>query len=129
MTLFIAQIINGLILGGIYALLVAGFNLLLLEGGIFQYAYPHLLILSMYCCWWVLGITNDNLFLGVSAAAEAPGSAVIVIETKSASVFGIMPCCRHCLNRSVSLNVLGSPESVASSRMLKTWRQPRQQKE
>jgi branched-chain amino acid transport system permease protein len=68
MTLFIAQIINGLILGGIYALLVTGFNLLLLEGGIFQYAYPHLLILSMYCCWWVLGITNNNLFLGVTAA-------------------------------------------------------------
>ncbi len=68
MELFIAQIINGLILGGIYALVVAGFNLLLLEGGIFQYAYPHLLIVSMYVCWWVLKATHNNLLLGITAA-------------------------------------------------------------
>jgi branched-subunit amino acid ABC-type transport system permease component len=68
MEFLLAQIINGLILGGIYALLVTGFNLLLLEGGIFQYAYPHLLVLSMYVSWLVLRVTGNNLFLGILAA-------------------------------------------------------------
>jgi len=65
--LFLAHIINGLILGGIYALLVTGFNLLLLEGGIFQYAYPHLVVLSMYISWMVLTWTNNG-FLAFLAA-------------------------------------------------------------
>ena len=67
MQLLLAQIINGLIIGGIYALLVTGFNLLLLEGGIFQYAYPHLVVLSMYICWVVLKFTNNNILLGLLA--------------------------------------------------------------
>lgn len=68
MDFVLALIINGLILGGIYALVVTGFNLLLLEGGIYQYAYPHLVVLSMYICWAVLKITGNNVLLGFLSA-------------------------------------------------------------
>ena len=65
---FLAQIVNSLALGSIYAILVVGFNLLLLIGGIFQYAYPHQVVLSMYICWLVLIATDNNRILGILAA-------------------------------------------------------------
>lgn len=48
-------------------MLVTGFNLLLLEGGIFQYAYPHLVVLSMYISWIILKWTGNGL-LAILAA-------------------------------------------------------------
>jgi len=39
------------ILGSIYVLLVLGFNLMLVVAKIIQFAYPHLVVLSMYVCW------------------------------------------------------------------------------
>jgi branched-chain amino acid transport system permease protein len=68
MDLFLALVINGFILGGIYALVVTGLNLLLLESGILQYAYPHLIVLSMYACWFVLKFTDGNIALGILSA-------------------------------------------------------------
>jgi branched-chain amino acid transport system permease protein len=65
---FLAQLINGVALGGIYALLVTGFNLLYVVAGIIQFAYPHVVVLSMYAAWYVLGRTNDNLPLAVLTA-------------------------------------------------------------
>jgi len=67
MEIFIAQLINAIALGSIYALLVIGFNLLLLVGGIFQFAYSHIVVFSMYICWIVLRITGNNLVFGVVA--------------------------------------------------------------
>lgn len=68
MEVFLAQLINGVALGGIYALLVTGFNLLYVVAGIIQFAYPHVVVLSMYAAWYVLGRTNDNLPLAVLTA-------------------------------------------------------------
>jgi len=68
MELFLALLINGFILAGIYALIVTGLNLLLLESNIFQYAYPHLVVLSMYACWFVLKLTGGSVVLGVLSA-------------------------------------------------------------
>ena len=65
MEVFTAQLINAIALGSIYALLVIGFNLLLVVGGIFPFAYSHLVVLSMYMCWILLRITGDNLILGI----------------------------------------------------------------
>jgi branched-chain amino acid transport system permease protein len=63
-----AQAINGLATGSIYALLTTGFNLLLLVGGVFQFAYPHLVVVTMYILWLLLGATNNNLALSIPAA-------------------------------------------------------------
>lgn len=68
MEIFGAQLINSIALGSIYALLVTGFNLLLVVGGIFQFAYPHIVVMSMYMCWLVLERTGGNVFLGILAA-------------------------------------------------------------
>jgi len=77
---FGAQLVNSLAIGSIYAILVVGFNLLLLIGGIFQYAYPHLVVMSMYICWLVLMATNNNRILGILAAILA--SIVINLATE-----------------------------------------------
>lgn len=63
MSFFLAQLLNGLSLGSIYALISLGFALLLIVGGVLQYAYSHLVVLSMYVLWFTLTITNNNYFL------------------------------------------------------------------
>ncbi len=67
MEVFIAQVINGLSLGSIYVLLVTGFNLLLLVAMIIHFSFPIVVVFSMYIAWIVLGLTGNNLFLGISA--------------------------------------------------------------
>ena len=67
MEVFIAQVINGISLGSIYVLLVTGFNLLLLVAMIIHFAYPQVVVFSMYIIWLVLGYTGNNLFLGALA--------------------------------------------------------------
>jgi len=68
MDFVLARVINGIAMGSIYALLATGFNLLLLVGGVFQFAYPHVVVLSMYLCWMVLQATGGNLALAIPAA-------------------------------------------------------------
>ena len=65
MEIFLSKLISGIALGSIYALLATGVNLLLLVGGVFQFAYPHLVVLAMYVLWMVLGATGDNLALAI----------------------------------------------------------------
>jgi len=68
MQTFIAQVINGLSLGSIYVLLATGFNLLLLVAMIIHFAYPQVVVFSMYIAWVVLRYTGNNIFLAVLAA-------------------------------------------------------------
>ena len=68
MEIILAQLINGLALGSMYALVVTGFNLLLLVAGVVQYAYAHIVVIGMYVAWAVLKATGDNLWLAVPAA-------------------------------------------------------------
>jgi branched-chain amino acid transport system permease protein len=64
----VAQLIGGVKLGSLYAVVVIGFNLLILVTGVMHLGYPTLLVLSMYAAWFVLSITNNNILLGVAAA-------------------------------------------------------------
>jgi branched-chain amino acid transport system permease protein len=80
MEVFTAQIINAIALGSIYALLVIGFNLLLVVGGIFPFAYSHIVVLSMYMCWIVLRVTGDNLILGVLAGVLSGTAFSLITE-------------------------------------------------
>lgn len=54
-----------------YALVVTGFNLLLLVAGVVQYAYAHVVVIGMYVAWGVLRATNGNPWLAVPAAIIA----------------------------------------------------------
>ena len=83
MEVFIAQIINGLSLGSIYVLLVTGFNLLLLVAMIIHFAYPQVVVFSMYITWVVLQLTGNNLLLGALAAVASS----ILLNLASAPLF------------------------------------------
>lgn len=83
MELFVAQVINGLAVGSIYALLAVGINLLSLVKGVFHFSYPHITVFSMYVCWMVLERTNNNLALAIPAAIIA----AIVLVTLTEPLF------------------------------------------
>jgi len=57
--IIITQIINGIVLGSIYVLMVTGFNLMFLVGKIIHFSYPYIVVISMYTCWGMLKITNN----------------------------------------------------------------------
>ncbi len=82
MEIFIAQLISGLALGSIYVLLVTGFNLMLLVARIIQFAYPQIVVISMYTCWWVLQFT-DNIFFVILAGL----SVSIILNILSEPIF------------------------------------------
>ncbi|MBN1367723.1 MAG: hypothetical protein JW967_07335, partial [Dehalococcoidales bacterium] len=59
MEILIAQLINGLALGSIYAMLVVAFNLLLLVKGVFHYSLIHITVVTMFVCWLILDLTGS----------------------------------------------------------------------
>lgn len=68
MEVFVAQLISGIKLGSLYAVVVICYNLLILVTGILHLGYASLLVLSMYAAWYVLNATHNNLILGICAA-------------------------------------------------------------
>jgi branched-chain amino acid transport system permease protein len=78
--LFIAQLINGLSIGAIYALIVVGFNLLILIRGVLHFAYPHIVVICMYICWMILGQTNNNFALAIPPTIISAIVLVVVTE-------------------------------------------------
>jgi branched-chain amino acid transport system permease protein len=83
MEVFIAQVINGLSLGSIYVLLVTGFNLLLLVAMIIHFSYPQVVVFSMYIAWLVLGLTGNNILLGMLAGIVSS----VIINIALAPIF------------------------------------------
>jgi len=65
METFVAQIMNGLATGGIYALLVLGMNLLVLVRNIVHHSYSHIVMLSMAMGWLTLQKSNNNIILAI----------------------------------------------------------------
>ena len=83
MEVFVAQVINGFALGSIYVLLVTGFNLLLLVAMIIHFAYPQVVVFSMYITWVVLRLTGNNLLLAALAAVASS----VLLNLVSAPLF------------------------------------------
>jgi branched-chain amino acid transport system permease protein len=67
MGIFVAQLINGLALGSVYALVVLGVNLLALVRGVVHFAYSHTIVLSMFAVGVVLQSTDNNIAVGALA--------------------------------------------------------------
>lgn len=63
---FLAQCINGLATGCIYALIVLGMNLLVLVRGVVFFSYAHVVAMSMATGWVVIQYTQ-SLILGIPA--------------------------------------------------------------
>jgi len=83
MEVLLAQVINGLSLGSIYVLLVTGFNLLLLVAMIIHFAYPQVVVFSMYIAWVVLRYTGNSIPLAVLAALASS----VAINVATAPLF------------------------------------------
>ena len=62
---FLAQIINGLATGSIYALLVLGMNLLVLVRDVVHQGYAHIVMITMAAGWITLNATNENVLIAV----------------------------------------------------------------
>lgn len=78
MEIIIAQIINGVVLGSIYALLVTGFNLMFLVGKIIHFSYPYIVVLSMYISWGILHITDNVILVGIGTIAGSIGVHLLI---------------------------------------------------
>ena len=89
--------INGIALGSIYVLLVTGFNLMFLVGKILHFAYPYIVVLSIYACWGLLKLTGNV--------------SIAIIGTLLSSVFLhliIEPIFRHINTRTESVDINSS---------------------
>jgi len=67
MHVFVAQLINSLAVGSMYALLTTGFNLLIVVAGVVQMAFAHIVVVGMYILWMVLGATGNNIPIAIVA--------------------------------------------------------------
>jgi len=74
MDTFIAQLLNGISIGSIYALLVTGFNLMFVVCGIFHFAYSYIVILCMYVTWMVLKATGKGVVMSGIVALAIPST-------------------------------------------------------
>ena len=63
----IAQLIDGLARGSLYALIVVGLTLLLLVRGVVHFGFPYIVVMTAYLGWMVLGLTNNNLLISLPA--------------------------------------------------------------
>lgn len=64
---FVAQLINGLATGSIYALIVLGMNLLVLVRDIVHQGYAHIIMITMASGWLTLNATNGSIPLAILA--------------------------------------------------------------
>ena len=71
MELLLTQIVNGIAIGAAYALLVTGLNLMLLIKGIFQWAFAHIVVISMYVIYLVMRWSGDNVVMGLALGLPA----------------------------------------------------------
>lgn len=65
--ILLAQLINGVALGSIYALLVTCFNLLFRFARIIHFSFPVVLVCSIYVIWGVVGISGTPIYLALLA--------------------------------------------------------------
>jgi branched-chain amino acid transport system permease protein len=71
MDLFVAQLINGLVIGCTYALVATGFNLLVLISGVIHFSYPIVVVFCMYVIWMVFEASGGSTILAVLSALVA----------------------------------------------------------
>jgi branched-chain amino acid transport system permease protein len=89
----IAQIVNGLSLGSIYALLVTGFNLLILAAMIIHFSFPVTVVFSMYAAWLAMQ-WSGSVTVGIAAAMLS----ALAVNLISAPLF------QRVMGRSVDIN-------------------------
>ena len=77
---FIAQVINGLATGSIYALLVLGMNVLVLVRDVVHHGYSHTVMITMAAGWLVLNATGNNLVIAILVMFVVGVGATVATE-------------------------------------------------
>ena len=77
---FIAQVINGLATGSIYALLVLGMNVLVLVRDVVHHGYSHTVMITMAVGWLVLNATGNNLLITILVMFAVGVGATVATE-------------------------------------------------
>jgi branched-chain amino acid transport system permease protein len=80
METLVAQIVNGLATGSIYALIVLGMNLLVLVRGVVYFSYSHVVVISMAVGWLVLQATGGSLVLTIPSFIVTAGIITVLTE-------------------------------------------------
>ena len=80
MDTIIQQIINGLSLGSVYALIAVGYSLVYSILLFSNFAHGGFLVISGYICYFVLGYLGANIWLSSFAALVGAGVSAVVVE-------------------------------------------------
>jgi len=80
MSVFAAQVINGIVIGSIYALIVLGTNLLVVVRQVVHFGYAHIVMVSMAIGWLALSHTGENLVVGIVTILLAGIAITILTE-------------------------------------------------
>ena len=80
METFLAQFVNGLATGSIYALIVLGMNLLVLVRGVVHFSYAHIVVMSMAIGWIALKLTNNSLLIAAPTTILAATAITVLTE-------------------------------------------------
>lgn len=76
----VAQIINGLATGSIYALLVLGMNVLVLVRDVVHHGYSHIVMITMAVGWLVLNATGNNIIIAILVMLVVGVAATVATE-------------------------------------------------
>lgn len=79
MEVFVAQLINGLATGALYAMLITGMNLLILVRQVTDHAYSHVMMISM-AVGWVVMMETESIALGLVSIMLAAVIASVLCE-------------------------------------------------
>ena len=80
MGLFIQQLVNGLSVGSIYALMAVGYSLIYSLLNFTNFAHSITVTIGAFCAFFFLSLVVQNLFLGILIAVLAAGGLAMVIE-------------------------------------------------
>ena len=80
MDIFLAQLLNGLASGSIYALIVLGMNLLMLVKKIVHQCFANIVVMAMAFGWITLNLTGNSLLLAIPVMLL--GGIVMTVATE-----------------------------------------------
>ncbi len=87
MNILVAQILNGIVTGSVYALLVVSFNFLLQIKGIFQWSLAHIMVVCMYVIYVVMNLVGKDTATGLIVGITAAIVAGIVMSVLTEPIF------------------------------------------
>ena len=80
MGLFIQQLVNGLSVGSIYALMAVGYSLIYSLLNFTNFAHSITVTIGAFCAFFFLSSVVQNLFLGILIAVLVAGGLAMLIE-------------------------------------------------